>query len=185
MAFVFEEQAIKGVFVITPQVFGDQRGYFMETYKKEPFEAAGIPGEFVQDNESSSTKGVLRGLHFQKEHTQGKLVRVLSGKVFDVAVDIRKSSPTFGQYVGVELSDANKLQFWVPEGFAHGFYVMSEEAVFAYKCTDYYDPTSEHSIMWDDPTLDIAWPVIKGVKINLSEKDLNRATSFKDAVYFD
>ena len=179
------ETKIKDVKLLKPKVFGDSRGYFMETWREEFFRKNIFDKPLVQDNQSCSTIGVLRGLHYQTSHTQGKLVRVLTGKVFDVAVDLRKSSPTFGQYVGVELSDANKLQFWVPEGFAHGFYVMSEEAVFAYKCTDYYDPTSEHSIMWDDPTLDIAWPVIKGVKINLSEKDLNRATSFKDAVYFE
>ena len=132
MAFTFEEQAIPGVFVITPQVFGDSRGYFMETYKKEPFEAAGIVGEFVQDNESSSSKGVLRGLHFQKEHTQGKLVRVTSGAVYDVAVDVRPGSPTFGKYVGVELSAEKKNMFYIPPGFAHGFLVLSDTAASAF-----------------------------------------------------
>lgn len=176
---------IREVKILKPQVFGDSRGYFMETWREEFFRSNIFDKPLVQDNQSSSTLGVLRGLHYQTSHTQGKLVRVLSGRVYDVAVDIRKSSPTFGQYVGVELSGENKLQFWVPEGFAHGFYVMSDEAVFAYKCTDYYDPSSEHSIIWNDPDLNIAWPIADGVKVNLSEKDLKRATSFRDAVYFD
>ena len=176
---------IREVKILKPQVFGDSRGYFMETWREEFFRSNIFDKPLVQDNQSSSILGVLRGLHYQTSHTQGKLVGVLSGRVYDVAVDIRKSSPTFGQYVGVELSGENKLQFWVPEGFAHGFYVMSDEAVFAYKCTDYYDPSSEHSIVWNDPDLNIAWPIADGVKVNLSEKDLKRATSFRDAVYFD
>lgn len=170
MAFTFEEQAIPGVFVITPQVFGDSRGYFMETYKKEPFEAAGIVGEFVQDNESSSSKGVLRGLHFQKEHTQGKLVRVTSGAVYDVAVDVRPGSPTFGKYVGVELSAEKKNMFYIPPGFAHGFLVLSDTAAFVYKCTDVYDPASEGGLPWNDPDVNVAWPPLDcGYKT--SEKD--------------
>lgn len=170
MAFRFEEQAIKGVFVITPQVFGDQRGYFMETYKREPFEAAGIKGAFVQDNESSSSKGVLRGLHFQKEHTQGKLVRVTTGRVYDVAVDVRPGSKTYGQYVGVTLDAEKKQMFYIPEGFAHGFLVLSDTAVFVYKCTDVYDPKSEGGIPWNDPDIHVAWPALD-CEYKTSERD--------------
>ena len=176
---------IKDVKILKPTVYRDHRGYFYEVWRDNTFRKNVADVPFVQDNESKSTIGVLRGLHYQTNHSQGKLVRVFYGKVFDVAVDLRKNSPTFGQHVTVELSDENKFQFWVPEGFAHGFYVMSEEAVFSYKCTDYYDPTSEHSIMWNDPTLNIEWPLVDGVQTNLSEKDLKRSTSFKDAVYFD
>lgn len=158
MAFTFEKTKLLGVYVITPQVFGDSRGYFMETYKKGPFAAAGIDKEFVQDNESSSTKGVLRGLHFQKEHTQGKLVRVTHGEVFDVAVDVRPGSATFGQWAGVTLSGEEKNMLYIPEGFAHGFLVLSDTAQFFYKCTDVYDPTSEGGIPWNDPDIGIAWP---------------------------
>ena len=142
---------IEGLYVIEPQVFGDERGYFMETYNKEDFAEHGLNMEFVQDNESMSKKGVLRGLHFQKQFPQGKLVRVLSGKVFDVAVDIRKGSETYGKWFGVVLSAENKKQFYVPEGFAHGYYVMSDTAVFFYKCTDFYHPEDEGGIRWDDP----------------------------------
>ena len=140
MAFLFDETKIPGVFVIQPQVFEDSRGYFMETYKKEPFVEHGINVEFVQDNESFSTKGVLRGFHFQKNHAQGKLVRVTYGEVFDVAVDVRPGSKTFGQWVGVVLSAEIKNMVWVPAGFAHGFLVLSDKAEFVYKCTDVYDP---------------------------------------------
>lgn len=170
MAFIFEEQAIPGVFVIRPQVFGDARGYFAETYKRQAFEDAGIHGEFVQDNESSSTKGVLRGLHFQKEHTQAKLVRVTSGRVFDVAVDVRPRSETFGKCVGVVLSSEEKNMFFIPAGFAHGFLVLSEQATFTYKCTDVYDPASEGGIPWDDSDLAIDWPKLD-VPYKTSEKD--------------
>lgn len=171
MAFTFEEQKIKGVFVITPQVFGDSRGYFCETFKAPDFEAHGIPVNFVQDNESSSSsKGVLRGLHFQKEHTQGKLVRVTTGTVFDVAVDVRPGSETYGQWVGVELSAEKKNMFWIPAGFAHGFLVLSDTAVFTYKCTDVYDPTSEGGIPWDDETIAVKWPKLD-VPYKTSEKD--------------
>lgn len=170
MAFKFEETKIPGVFVITPQVFGDERGYFCETFKAPDFEAVGIPTVFVQDNESCSSRGVLRGLHFQKEHTQGKLVRVTSGRVYDVAVDVRPGSPTYGQYVGVELSSELKNMFWVPPGFAHGFLVLSDSATFTYKCTDVYDPTSEGGIPWNDPDLAIDWPEIDG-EYKTSEKD--------------
>lgn len=159
--------------IIEPTVFGDERGFFMETWQQKKFDelVTGKPTQFVQDNHSKSKKGILRGLHFQTENTQGKLVRVVSGEVFDVAVDIRKDSPTFGQWVGVYLSAENKRQLWVPEGFAHGFYVISDEAEFVYKCTNYYDPKSEVSIKWDDRSLGINWP--SSIKPLLSEKDLN------------
>ena len=173
MAFTFDEQKIPGVYVITPRVFGDSRGYFAETFKAPDFEAAGLPTSFVQDNESASSKGVLRGLHFQKEHTQGKLVRVTAGKVYDVAVDVRPGSKTYGQYVGVELSSEKKNMFWVPPGFAHGFLVLSDLAVFTYKCTDVYDPASEGGIPWNDPTLAIKWP----------ELDCEYKTSPKDSAH--
>ena len=173
MAFSFEKTALEGVVVITPQVFGDNRGYFMETYKKGLFSEAGITKEFVQDNESSSTKGVLRGLHFQKEHTQGKLVRVTKGSVFDVAVDVRPGSKTFGQWTGVMLSDENKKMFYVPEGFAHGFLVLSDTASFVYKCTDIYDPHSEGGIPWNDPDIAVKWP----------ELDCEYKTSEKDGIH--
>lgn len=178
MAFNFEEQKIPGVFVITPQVFGDSRGYFAETFKAPDFAAHGIPVNFVQDNESSSTKGVLRGLHFQKEHTQGKLVRVTTGRVYDVAVDVRLGSPTYGQYVGVELNAELKNSFWVPPGFAHGFLVLSDIAVFTYKCTDVYDPKSEGGIPWNDETLAIDWPKLE-IPYKTSEKD-GKHPGFKD-----
>lgn len=152
---------IPDVKIIEPTVFGDERGFFMETWQQKKFEelVTGKPTTFVQDNHSKSKKGILRGLHYQTENTQGKLVRVVSGEVFDVAVDIRKDSPTFGQWVGEYLSVENKRQLWIPEGFAHGFYVTSEEAEFVYKCTDYYNPAAEHSIIWNDATLDIKWPL--------------------------
>ncbi len=171
MAFTFEKTPLEGVVIITPQVFGDSRGYFMETYKKTLFAEAGITKEFVQDNESSSTKGVLRGLHFQKNHTQGKLVRVTRGRVFDVAVDVRPGSKTFGQWTGVELSEENKKMFYVPEGFAHGFLVLSDMAEFVYKCTDVYDPASEGGIPWNDKDINVEWPKL----------DIEYKTSPKDA----
>ncbi|MCG9745898.1 dTDP-4-dehydrorhamnose 3,5-epimerase [Shewanella sp. Isolate8] len=162
---------IPDVKIIEPTVFGDERGFFMETWNQKRFEelVTGKPTQFVQDNHSKSKKGILRGLHYQTENTQGKLVRVISGEVFDVAVDIRKGSPTFGQWVGEYLSAENKRQLWVPEGFAHGFYVTSDEAEFVYKCTNYYDPNSESSIIWNDTNLNISWPII-GTPI-LSTKD--------------
>ncbi|EGR1424096.1 dTDP-4-dehydrorhamnose 3,5-epimerase [Vibrio vulnificus] len=155
------ETNIPDVKIIEPQVFGDERGFFMETWQQKKFEelVTGKPTSFVQDNHSKSTKGILRGLHYQTENTQGKLVRVVSGEVFDVAVDVRKGSPTYGKWVGVYLSESNKRQLWIPEGFAHGFYVTSEEAEFVYKCTDYYNPTSEISLSWKDPKLAIMWPI--------------------------
>ncbi|OLQ76096.1 dTDP-4-dehydrorhamnose 3,5-epimerase [Photobacterium proteolyticum] len=175
------ETDIPDVKVIEPAVFGDERGFFMETWQQKKFEELVAKRTFVQDNHSKSKHGILRGLHYQTENTQGKLVRVLSGEVFDVAVDIRKGSPTFGQWVGVYLSAENKRQLWVPEGFAHGFYVTSAEAEFVYKCTDYYNPQAEVSIRWDDPALGITWP-LKGVEPLLSDKDANGA-SFEEVEY--
>lgn len=167
------ETNIPDVKIIEPAVFGDERGFFMETWQQKKFEelVTGKPTQFVQDNHSKSKKGILRGLHYQTENTQGKLVRVISGEVFDVAVDIRKGSPTFGQWIGEYLSAENKRQLWVPEGFAHGFYVTSDEAEFVYKCTDYYNPTAEVSICWNDEELNIEWPN-KSLPL-LSEKDSN------------
>ena len=175
---------ISDVKIIEPAVFGDERGFFMETWNQKGFEelVTGKPTNFVQDNHSKSKQGILRGLHYQTENTQGKLVRVISGEVFDVAVDIRKSSATFGQWVGVYLSAENKRQLWVPEGFAHGFYVTSDEAEFVYKCTDYYKPKAENSILWNDPTLAIDWPIIGRLNTSLSEKDKN-ANYFLDIDY--
>ncbi len=170
MAFTFEKTKIPGVVIIQPKVFGDSRGYFMETYKKVDFVEAGIDKEFVQDNESSSVKGVLRGLHFQKEHTQGKLVRVTHGEVFDIAVDVRPGSKTYGQWVGVTLSSEKKNMFYIPEGFAHGFLVLSDTAEFVYKCTDIYDPNSEGGIPWNDPDINVEWPKLD-VPYKTSEKD--------------
>ena len=161
---------IEGLCVITPTVFNDDRGYFVETYNKNDFTEAGLDMEFVQDNQSKSSKGVLRGLHFQKEHPQGKLVRVLIGEVYDVAVDLRKDSKTYGKYFGVALSDENKKQFYIPKGFAHGFVVLSDEAVFAYKCTDFYHPNDEGGLKYDDPDIGIDWP-IEGLNLIMSEKD--------------
>ena len=154
---------IEGLLVITPTVHGDERGYFMETYNQNDLKEAGYDMVFVQDNQSMSTKGVLRGLHFQKEFPQGKLVRVIKGKVFDVAVDIRKGSSTFGKWYGVELSEENKKQFYIPEGFAHGFLVLSDVAEFCYKCTDFYHPNDEGGIAWNDPEIGIDWPELQGM----------------------
>ncbi len=169
--FNFIKTPIEGVTVIEPTVFGDNRGYFMETYQYEDFKAAGLDMVFVQDNQSKSKKGVLRGLHYQTRNSQGKLVRVIKGEVYDVAVDLRQNSETFGKYFGVLLSEENKKQFYIPEGFAHGFLVLSDEAEFVYKCTNYYDPTSEAGLMWNDPDIGIEWPVKDGMEIILSEKD--------------
>ncbi|MBQ7265258.1 MAG: dTDP-4-dehydrorhamnose 3,5-epimerase [Firmicutes bacterium] len=169
---------IEGLYVIEPTVFTDNRGFFMETYNKKDFEDAGLGMDFVQDNQSKSVKGVLRGLHFQKKHPQGKLVRVIRGSVFDVAVDIRKGSPTYGKWYGTILSEENKKMFYISEGFAHGFLVLSEEAEFTYKCTDFYHPEDEDGIAWNDPDIAIDWPKIEK-EIILSEKDKNRK-AFKD-----
>lgn len=175
---------IPDVKIIEPVVFGDERGFFMETWNQKRFEelVTGRPTQFVQDNHSKSKKGILRGLHYQTENTQGKLVRVVSGEVFDVAVDIREGSATFGQWVGVYLSSENKRQLWIPEGFAHGFYVTSEEAEFVYKCTNYYNPEAEHSILWNDTYLAIEWPLIDD-SVLISTKDKN-GIEFKNAPLF-
>jgi dTDP-4-dehydrorhamnose 3,5-epimerase len=167
------ETKIPEVKIIEPDVFGDERGFFMETWNQKEFEekVTGKPTLFVQDNHSKSDKGILRGLHYQTENTQGKLVRVISGEVFDVCVDIRKNSATYGQWVGEYLSAENKRQLWVPEGFAHGFYVTSESAEFVYKCTDYYNPKAEVSIAWDDLDLNIDWPINQ--RPTVSRKDKN------------
>ena len=162
---------IEGLFVIEPTVFGDNRGYFMETYNRNDFHEEGLDMVFVQDNQSMSTKGVLRGLHFQKEFPQGKLVRVVRGTVFDVAVDLRQNSKTYGKWFGVELSAENKKQFYISEGFAHGFVVLSDEAEFVYKCTDFYHPNDEGGVLWNDPDIGIKWPIREGVEPVLSEKD--------------
>jgi dTDP-4-dehydrorhamnose 3,5-epimerase len=169
---------IEGIKVFTPRVFNDDRGYLFESFR-----SSWLPGiEFVQDNHSRSTKGALRGLHYQHEHPQGKLVRVVRGEVYDVAVDIRASSPTFGQWIGRILSEQNNELFWIPPGFAHGFLVLSDEADFVYKCTDYYTPGDEYAIRWDDPDLAIDWP-LDSITLNLSEKD-TRAPFLKDAKLF-
>jgi dTDP-4-dehydrorhamnose 3,5-epimerase len=173
---------IPDVLILEPKVFGDDRGFFFESYNKQAFESAtGIRCEFVQDNHSLSSKGVLRGLHYQIKQPQGKLVRVISGEVFDVAVDIRKSSSTFGQWVGVNLSAENKRQLWVPEGFAHGFLVLSEKAEFLYKTTDYYAPEYERCIRWDDEALGISWPLTETPVV--SEKD-SKGTDFETSEVF-
>lgn len=162
---------IEGLYIIEPKVFEDDRGYFMETYHQKEMEEAGICATFVQDNQSMSTKGVLRGLHFQKQYPQGKLVRVVRGSVFDVAVDLRKSSKTYGKWFGVELSAENKKQFYIPEGFAHGFLVLSDEAEFCYKCTDFYHGNDEGGIAWNDEIIGIKWPITEEMELIISEKD--------------
>lgn len=166
--------SIDGVAIIEPKIFGDDRGFFLETFQDQRYrEMAGIVLPFVQDNHSRSRKGVLRGLHFQRQKPQGKLVRVVRGEVFDVAVDIRPGSPTFGKWEGVILSEENKRQFWISPGMAHGFLVLSDYADFEYKCTDYYDPSDEGSLIWNDPDVGIAWPLdrLDGIDIQLSGKD--------------
>lgn len=166
--FSREKTKIQGVYIITPQVFGDERGYFMETYNKDDFVGIGLDNDFVQDNQSKSRKGVLRGLHFQTEHPQAKLVRVIRGEVYDVAVDLREGSKTFGQYVGITLSAENKKMFYIPRGFAHGFLVLSDEAEFCYKVDNVYDPNNEGGLAWDK--VGIEWPEVEG-EFLLSEKD--------------
>lgn len=165
----FLKSELPDVFIIQPLVFEDERGFFLESYQKERFAAAGIPFEFVQDNHSLSHRGVLRGLHYQVRQAQGKLVRVISGEVFDVAVDIRRSSPTFGRWTSAILSAANKTMLWIPPGFAHGFCVLSEQAEVLYKATDYYAPQWERTILWNDPSLGIRWP--EGAAPVVSAKD--------------
>lgn len=175
---------IDGLYIIEPQVFPDARGYFFESYNEQSFRDAGLDMKFVQDNQSKSVRGVLRGCHFQKTHPQGKLVRVISGSVFDVAVDMRRSSPTLGKWFGVELTGVNNRMFYIPEGFAHGFLVLSDEAVFTYKCTDFYAPGDEGGMRWDDPQVDIKWPIEDDMTVLLSDKD-RVLPSFADAFKFD
>lgn len=169
--FNFIKAEIDGMFIVEPTVFGDDRGYFLETYHYDEFKKAGIDAVFVQDNQSKSKRGVLRGLHFQTKRPQGKLVRVIKGEVFDVGVDLRKNSPTFGKWVGAVLSDENKRQLYIPAGFAHGFLVLSDEAEFVYKCTDFYDPENEGGIIYNDPDININWPISGDMEILLSQKD--------------
>jgi dTDP-4-dehydrorhamnose 3,5-epimerase len=170
MPFDFKPCSIEGLCEIRPRIFGDSRGYFFEAWSERDFAAAGLTARFVQDNQSRSVKGVLRGLHFQKTHPQGKLVRVIEGEVFDAAVDIRPESPSYGKWHGLILSGKTQNQFYIPGGFAHGFLVLSETAVFAYKCTDFYYPEDEDGIIWNDPAIGIEWPD-PGVEYILSEKD--------------
>lgn len=181
--FTFADTKIKGVYIIDVKSYGDHRGYFMETYKKSDFAEAGLNYDFVQDNQSSSHKGVLRGLHFQKTHPQAKLVRVLNGEVFDVAVDLRKDSETYGQWVGVFLSGENHRQFMIPRGFAHGFVVVSDYAEFAYKCDDLYHPEDEGGIAWNDPDVAVEWPDVG--EVILSDKDLKNPTLAECKMTFD
>ena len=169
--FKFTETSINGLYIIEPTVFEDERGYFMETYQEEDFKQTGLDSSFVQDNQSKSKMGVLRGLHFQKTRPQGKLVRVIRGEVFDVAVDLRRDSSSYGKWEGVTLSEENKKQFYIPEGFAHGFLVLSNEAEFSYKCTDFYNAGDEGGILWNDPDISIKWPLDCVDEIILSEKD--------------
>ena len=174
---------IEGLKVIEPAVFGDARGYFMETYNQNDFHEAGLDMVFVQDNQSMSVKGVLRGLHYQKQYPQGKLVRAVRGTVFDVAVDLRTGSETYGKWFGVVLSAENKKQFYIPEGFAHGFLVLSDEAEFAYKCTDFYHPGDEGGMAWNDPEIGVEWPIEEGMELIISEKD-QKWGGFRDAFKF-
>ena len=169
--FNFIKTSIDGVIIVEPTAFGDSRGYFMETYQKEDFIKGGITVDFVQDNQSMSTKGVLRGLHFQKQYSQSKLVRCIRGEVFDVAVDLREGSPTFGKWEGVILSAENKRQFFIPKNFAHGFLVLSDEAEFVYKVDDFYHPNDEGGLMWNDADIGVEWPIADGMEIKLSDKD--------------
>lgn len=179
--FTFHRTEIEGVLVVEPTVYGDERGSFMETYNRKEFVEAGIDCEFVQDNQSRSRKGVLRELHFQKQFPQAKLVRVIKGEVFDVAVDLRKDSPTWGMYVSVILSEANRKQFFIPKGFAHGFLVLSDEAEFTYKCDAFYHPEDEGGIAWNDPTIGIKWPVLDA-SVSLSKKDMSYSLLANDSL---
>ena len=181
--FTFTKTGLEGVVIIDVKSYGDRRGYFMETYKESDFREAGLNYAFVQDNQSASRKGVLRGLHFQKNHPQAKLVRVLSGEVFDVAVDLRRGSATYGKWEGVLLSAENRRQFMIPRGFAHGFAVVSDYAEFAYKCDEFYHPEDEGGIIWNDPTVNVHWPDIG--ELILSEKDLKLPTLAESGTEFD
>jgi dTDP-4-dehydrorhamnose 3,5-epimerase len=181
----FEPTAIPDVVLIHPKVFGDERGFFMETYQAQKFGAAGLPLIFVQDNHSGSQRGTLRGLHYQIKQAQGKVVRVVAGEIFDVAVDIRRWSPTFGQWVAYTLTAQSKTELWVPPGFAHGFYVLSDWAEVIYKATDYYAPQSERSLLWNDPALGIPWPIPPGESPTLSPKDAQGLPLDKADVYHE
>lgn len=169
--FNFIKTSINGVIIVEPTVFGDDRGYFMETYQRDDFYNGGITVDFVQDNQSMSTRGVLRGLHFQKKYSQSKLVRCIRGEVFDVAVDLRPNSETYGKWEGVLLSAENRRQFFIPKNFAHGFLVLSNEAEFVYKVDDFYHPNDEGGLMWNDPDIGVEWPIPDGLEIKLSDKD--------------
>ena len=182
--FIYQKCEIEGLYIVQPKIYGDERGYFMETYHYEDFKNAGLPMVFVQDNQSLSSKGVLRGLHFQKLHPQGKLVRVLKGSVYDVAVDLRKNSPTYGKYHGEILTEDNRKMFYVPEGFAHGFLVLSDTAVFSYKCTDFYHPEDEGGIMWNDPDIGIEWPLEEDMELLISDKDKKHSAFRNSGISF-
>jgi len=175
------ETTIPGVLIIEPQVFGDERGFFMETWQQRRYADAGVPERFVQDNLAYSARGVLRGLHVQNPFAQGKLVQVLRGEVYDVAVDVRHGSPNFARSVGVRLSAANRRQFYVPEGFAHGYYVLSEDALFAYKCTDLYHAETQFSVRWDDPDLDLEWPLVAPPSLAGKDQDAPRLAEIPTA----
>ena len=179
----FTPTSIPDVILINPAVYGDERGFFMETYREAEFSAAGIGGKFVQDNHSGSVQGTLRGLHYQVKQTQGKLVQVVSGEVFDVAVDLRRSSPYFGKWVGELLSTENKHQLWIPHGFAHGFYVLSDWANVIYKVTDYYAPEWDRTLLWNDPEIGVEWPLVDGGALNVSVKD-EKGLELRDAETF-
>jgi dTDP-4-dehydrorhamnose 3,5-epimerase len=181
---IFTPTSIPDVILVEPKIYGDQRGFFMETYNTQKFIDRGIKAEFVQDNHSGSQRGTLRGLHYQIRHAQGKLVRVVVGEIFDVAVDIRRESPTFGQWVGKKLSTENRWQMWVPPGFAHGFYVLSDWAEVVYKVTDIYAPEWDRTILWNDPDINIDWPLLDGEEPILSEKD-RRGKLFREAEIFN
>ena len=180
----FKPTKIPDVILIEPEIYSDQRGFFVEVYQTRLFAEAGIPDKFVQDNHSGSRQGTMRGLHYQIRHTQGKLVRAIAGELFDVAVDLRRSSPTFGQWVGAILSAENKNQLWVPPGFAHGFYVLSEWAEFTYKVTDFYAPEWDRTLYWKEPEIGIEWPLLPDVELLLSEKD-KKGKLFSEADLFD
>jgi dTDP-4-dehydrorhamnose 3,5-epimerase len=180
----FEQTNISGVIILKPQLFGDERGFFMETYSSDLFARAGITGPFVQDNHSGSQQNILRGLHYQIRHSQGKLVRTVAGDIFDVAIDLRRSSPTLGRWVGTLLTAENKKQLWIPPGFAHGFYVVSKWAEVVYKSTDYYAPEWERCLQWNDASLGIEWPLVNGGPPILSKKD-SQGKPFSEAELFD